>query len=245
MRGQYVVAGERLLALAGSEGGDLCGLRPPAPALLHLRSDLFAAQAGSIQILLRVSLDLRRSAASGLDLIAETPQFVGKGGLIDGGCVLLALEERALLQGACRAVRSLGDVEDDDVRMELWRGVPVHGSGGVMLELGRDELAGGLGEVVAPDPRLGVSLQLVERGRNSRGVGLPHALIAAYQGSERNGFRRGKGRVPPSAMFHAFGRHAVRVGVLGGGAVLHQLRLGLRVLPFGQQRKLPRSDRAG
>ena len=46
--------------------------------------------------------------------------------------------------------------------VELGRGIAIDRTGGVVLELGRDELPGGLGGVVAADPRLGVPLQLGE-----------------------------------------------------------------------------------
>jgi hypothetical protein len=42
--------------------------------------------------------------------------------------------------------------------VELRRGVTVHRAGGVMLELGNDELASRLGGIVTADPSLGISL---------------------------------------------------------------------------------------
>ena len=48
-----------------------------------------------------------------------------------------------------------------------------------MLELCRDEFAGGFGGVVAADPRLGVPLQLCEGGCHRVPMGFSHPLIAA------------------------------------------------------------------
>jgi hypothetical protein len=46
--------------------------------------------------------------------------------------------------------------------VELGRGVTVHRAGGVVLELGGDELPGGFGRMVAADAGLCVSLQFVQ-----------------------------------------------------------------------------------
>jgi len=55
----------------------------------HVLADLLATRAGSIEVLLNVSLDLRSAAASGCDFVAKLPQAIGQLGLINGRRELL------------------------------------------------------------------------------------------------------------------------------------------------------------
>jgi hypothetical protein len=69
------------------------------------------------------------------------------------------LEECPFLECPRLVVAALGQIEDDSMSMELWRSVSVHRAGRVMLKFGGDELARGLSEMIAADPRLRVVLQ--------------------------------------------------------------------------------------
>jgi hypothetical protein len=160
-------------------GGDLRGLRPAEAAFRHGLLDLLAAGTGSVQILLRIAFDLRCASFPCLDFIAEIAKLIGQFRLIDSGGKLLAVEKTFRLDGACGAILALRHIEDDGVGVKLGSGVAIDRAGGVMLELCRDEFAGGLGGVVAADPRLGVPLQLFEGGGDRVPMSFSHSLIAA------------------------------------------------------------------
>src|SRR6202034_2693349 len=120
---------------------------------------LLAARTRSVKIRLRIARDLRRSALSGLNLIAQIAEPVGKLRLIDGSGKLLAVEITLRLNGACGAVRPLSHIEDDRMSMELRGGISIDRTGGVMLELCRNKVFGGFGGMVAADPRLRIPFQ--------------------------------------------------------------------------------------
>ena len=103
------------------------------------------------------------------------------------------LSKKPRLQCASGAIAALGHIEDDGMGMELRSGVAIDRPRRVMLELGGNELAGGLGGIVAADPRLSVSLQLRERDSHGFPVGLANAVIAADQCGERDRFGGGNG----------------------------------------------------
>jgi hypothetical protein len=74
------------------------------------------------------------------------------------------------------------------VGVELRSGVAVDWAGGVVLELGGQELSGGLGAVVPADPRLRVPLKLCECGADGGSVCVSDSVVAAYKGGQRDGF---------------------------------------------------------
>ena len=88
---------KNLLFVAGVVGSDLRGLRPAEATFRHGLLDLLAAEAGSVQILLRIAFDLRCASFPCLDFIAEIAKLIGQFRLIDSGRELLTLEETALL----------------------------------------------------------------------------------------------------------------------------------------------------
>ncbi len=53
------------------------------------------------------------------DLVAQAMQPRGDFGAVHAGCILLGLEQAALLERACLAVLAFGDIEDFGVSMEL------------------------------------------------------------------------------------------------------------------------------
>ena len=72
--------------------------------------------------------------------------------------------------------------------VELWSGVSIDRTGGVMLELGGNEFAGGRGGIIAADAGLCVSLQLRESDGHGLPMGLSDAVITTHEGGQRDGF---------------------------------------------------------
>src|SRR5665213_4337067 len=144
------------LAVAGVMSGNLCGFRPAESASRYGLFDLLAAWAGRFKVLGGVALYVGSAALARFDLVAEIAEPVGQLRLVDIGCILLAIEVALRLNRASGAITALRHIEDHGMGMELGRGISVDRASGVMLELCNDELAGGLGGIVAADPRLRV-----------------------------------------------------------------------------------------
>jgi hypothetical protein len=70
--------------------------------------------------------------------------------------------------------------------VKLRRGIAIHRAGGVMLEGRGNELAGRLRCMDVADARLRVSLQFSESDADAFTVRLPHTIIAAHKGGERD-----------------------------------------------------------
>ncbi len=83
-------------------------------------------------------------------------------------------------------VPAFGEIEDDSVGVELRRGVAIDGAGGVVFELGGNELARTLSSIITADPRLRVPLQFGERNGHSVTMRFPHAVISTDQSGERD-----------------------------------------------------------
>jgi hypothetical protein len=132
-------------------------------APFHSLEYLLTARTRSIEVLLRISLDFWRAAATWLDHVAQLPQPVGELRLIDHGRELLTSEEPTFLEGARCAVFAFGEIEHDRMGVELGCSVAINRTGGVVFELGRDKAPGCLRGVIAADPRLRVALQFGER----------------------------------------------------------------------------------
>src|SRR6185437_6419921 len=145
-----------------------------------------AARARGVKVLLRIALDLRCSALTRLNLVSEAAELVGKMGLIDGGRVALRLEETPLLKRPHLPILALGHIEDDDMRVELWRGVAIDRAGCIVLELGSDKLSGHLGRAIPANSGLRVSLQLIQSNIHGLLVNLTHTFIAANKRGQRN-----------------------------------------------------------
>ena len=107
------------------------------------------------------------------------PQFVGQLGLIDGRGKLLRGEKALRLDGARLAAVALGDVEYHRMGMELWRDIAIDRAGGIVLELGGDKPARGLGRMIAADAGLRVVFELVEGYADALPVRFADTLIAA------------------------------------------------------------------
>ena len=161
VRSQHLPRRKNLFLVTGGVGSDLCRFMTLVAAAFQILPYLLCPRTRSVQILLCVTFDLRRTAAAGLKLVAEVAQPVGKLGLVDGGSELLRLKEAAFLQGTGLPILTFGHIEDDRVGVELRGGVTVNRAGCIVLEFCGDELARSLGSVVATDPGLGIALQFV------------------------------------------------------------------------------------
>ncbi len=131
---------ERLLRIARLMRRDLRGASPAHACLLHVLLDLLPPWTRRLQILPRVTLDLRLSMLAALDLVTELLQPRRKLRTINRRRILLRLVKLLRLQRPRLAVRRLGHIEDHRVRVQLRRGVAVHGPAAVVLELGHGPL---------------------------------------------------------------------------------------------------------
>src|ERR1035438_1540243 len=143
-----------LLAVPCRMRSDLGSFLPRAARPFEILTNLLAAGTGCVEILLRVALDLRRTAPPCRNFVTELAQFVGQLGLIDGGGKLLRGEEALWLDGARLAIVALGNVKNDRVCVQLWRDIAIDRAGCVVFEFGGDKLARGLGLMIAADSRL-------------------------------------------------------------------------------------------
>ena len=227
-----------LLAVARRVRGDLGGFLPGAAGAFEILANLLAAGTGCVEVFLRVALDLRRAAAPCRDFVTELAQSVGQLGLIDGRGELLRGEEALRLDGTRLAVVALGDVENDGVGMELRRDIAIHRAGGIVLELGGDKLARGLGRMIAADAGLRVVFELVKGNADALAVRFTDAVIAADQRGERDGFGRGKGRIPSGAVLHRLDGLAIGILIFIGRSLPDKLLSGLRMLALAEFRKV-------
>ena len=145
-----VVRDARRFGFTGLMRRNLGGFRAAMLALRELVLNLLAARTRRVQVVLRVAADLRLAARAALDLVAQRLEPRGQLRPVHRRRVCLALVELARLQRADVAVLRAREVEDDDVGVELGRGVAVDRSGAVVLELRRDPLARGLGRMIPP-----------------------------------------------------------------------------------------------
>ena len=120
-----------------------------------------------------------RAAPPCRDFVTELAQSVGQLGLIDGRGELLRGEEALRLDGARLAVVALGNVENDCVCVQLWRDIAIDGAGCIVLKLGGDKPARGLGRMIAADAGLRVVFELVEGNADALPVRFADTLIAA------------------------------------------------------------------
>src|SRR5271155_1621949 len=118
--------------------------------------------------------------------------------------------------------------------MKLGRGIATNGTGGVMLEGRGDKLTCRLRRMDIADASLCVPLQLLQRNANTFAMRFTHATIAAYKGSQRNGFRRGERRIPSCAMFRTGDLLAVLILVSSGGLMPDELGIALGMPTFAQ-----------
>ena len=122
--------------------------------------------------------------------------------------------------------------------VELRRGVAVYRPRGIVLEGSCNEFACCLRRMNVADAGLRVLLQLGERHADALPVRLSYALIATDKSGERNRLWRGECSIPTGAMFYACYLSAEFSLVSFGGLMANKLRFRVRMLAFGQARKV-------
>jgi hypothetical protein len=83
------------------------------------------------------------------------------------------------LQGASLAVLGLRDIEKDDARMQLRRGITIQRPRAVVLELGGDPLARSLGRKIAAEACLHISLQFAQCHSNAFAMSFSNSVVAS------------------------------------------------------------------
>ena len=154
-------------------------------------------------------------------------------------------KEALRLDGARLAIVALGDVENDRVCVQLWRDIAIDRAGCIVLKLGGDKLARGLGRMIAADAGLRVVFELVEGNADALPVRFADTLIAADKRGERDGFGRGKGRIPPGSVLHRLDGLAVGILIFIGRSLSHKLLAGLWMLALAEFREVLGRDGPG
>src|ERR1700730_3859790 len=124
-----------LLAVPRRVRSDLGSFFPRAARAFKVLTNLLAPGTRSVEVFLRVALDLRRTAPPSGDFVTELAQTVDQLRLIDGRGELLRGEETLGLDGARLAVVALRNIENHGVRVQLWRDITIDWAGGIVLKL--------------------------------------------------------------------------------------------------------------
>src|SRR5229473_2125790 len=159
-------------------GRDLCRRSSVDSVFSEMVFDLFTSRTGSLQIFLRVALYFRLSMLAALQFVAQLFQTQSQLGSVDRRGVALRHEHLVWLQGShlfpvFGAALPLGHVEDHGMCMKLRRRIAIDGPRGIVLESGGDEFAGRLRGMDIADPRLRVSLKLLQRRPYTLPMGFP------------------------------------------------------------------------
>ncbi len=189
------------LAIAGAMSSNLRRTRTVSSNLLQVFFDLHTTRTRCLQILLRISLDLRLPMLAAFELIAEALQPHRKLGSVYRRRILLRLEQAALLQRARLPILPFGHIEDHSVSVKLRCSIAVYGTRGVMFEGSGDELTGGLRRMDVTNASLCVPFQLLQCHANTLAMRFAHAIIATHKGRKRNRLGCGERRIPPRSMF--------------------------------------------
>src|SRR5579863_9738048 len=136
MRGHHFSRRMDLLAVPRRMRSDLGCFFPGAASAFKVVTNLLAPGTGSVEVFLRVALDLGRTAPPGGDFVTELAQTVGQLGLIDGRGELLRGEETLGLDGTRLPAVALRNIENHGVRVQLWRDIPIDWAGRIVLKLG-------------------------------------------------------------------------------------------------------------
>ena len=75
-------------------------------------------------------------------------------------------------------------------------------------------------------------------------MGHAHVVVAAHERGERDGFGRGKRRIPTGTMLHCLDGLAVGILVFIGGALANKLLAGGRMLALAELRKVLGGNRS-
>jgi hypothetical protein len=129
--------------------------------------------------------------------------------------------------------------------VQLRRDIAIDRAGRIVLELGGDKLACGLGRMIAADAGLRVVFELVEGNADALAVRFADALIATDKRGERDRFGRGKGRIPPGPVLHRLDGLAVGILIFVRRSLPHKLVAGLWMLALAEFRKVLGRHRSG
>src|SRR5260370_987898 len=140
---------------------NLCRTCTSQALLFEVCLDLLTSRTGSIEVLTCIAGDLRLPALSFFDLIALTLQAQGKLGTVDRRSKLLRPVQFARLQGPRFSILGFREIEEHDVSMQLWRGIPVYRARTVMFETRRDPLTRCFWRMGSSHARLDEPLHLV------------------------------------------------------------------------------------
>src|ERR1700676_1182889 len=143
--------------------------------------DLSTPRTRCLQIIVAVALDFRLVVITTFDLVSKFFESHCQLGPVHRRRVLLRSVKLLWLQGASLAGLGLRDIEKDDVRMQLRRGVTVHRPRAVVLEFAGDPLAGSLGWQIAAEPCLHVFLQFAQGHSNTFPMSFSNSVVASYQ----------------------------------------------------------------
>src|SRR6266705_2340532 len=99
--------------------------------------------------------------------------------------------------------------------------------------------------MIPADAGLSVVFQLVEGNADAFPVRFADALIAANKRGERDGFRRGKGGIPPGPVLHRLDALAFCILILVRRSLPHQLLSGLWMLALAEFREVLGRDDSG
>src|SRR5216683_4389350 len=124
-----------------------------------MRFNLLTTRAGSLEVGLGVPADLGLSARAAFDVVRERTEPRRELGPVDGGRVLLRLEQLSRLECAHITLRRFGEVEHHDVRMQLGGDVALDRARAVMLEPSGHPPACGLGRSIPTEPGLYVAFE--------------------------------------------------------------------------------------
>ena len=239
----HLILGVFPFGFTGAVGRDLRSAGPATLGRIEVGLDLLTTGTRRLEVRGGVPPNLGLTARAALDLVPEGREAHRQFGAVHGREVLLRLVEFVRLERPGLTRVPFRDVEDDDVRVELRRGVPVHRARAVMLEGRRHPAAGRLGGLVAADARLHIPLTFFERGGDAGAVGLAHPVVAADECREGHALRRGERRIPRRAMRGGRDRLAVLVRVWTADLVLHDGGPGERVLAIGETLEVSLLDR--
>jgi hypothetical protein len=150
------------LRLARPMGSNLGGSGAVQAGGLQVLPNLVAAEAVGLEVLARVTLDLRRSVPLDVDFVPKLPQAQSELRTIDGSAVLLRAEHLLWLHRAKRALMRPRHVEEHHVRVELGSRVAVDRASSVVLESCGDPVAGRVRRPISAQACLNVALERVD-----------------------------------------------------------------------------------
>src|SRR5579864_7362037 len=185
--------------------------------------DLLASRTGCLQILARITLDLRLATLSLLNFVTQLFQTERQFGTIDRGTVLLRPIELVWLDRVRFAFLGFSDIEEHDMSMKLRCRVAVHRTRAVMLKDRRNPFSSRLSRVIASQACLNIFFNFVQGNLHALSMGLTHLVVAADECRQRDTFWSRESSIPARAMFHRANPVAMLVHVFTRRFVPHKL----------------------